>query len=124
VSIEEKLFKVLTTSTVINTKVSTANINPDHRNQDDSLPAIDYQRTGGHRVVHLGGYAGLENGHYNVNIYTSDIDSRRVIGEAVIEAMSSSVEFSAQTFSSPIDDFDDELNQFIRTLEFSIWNRE
>lgn len=122
--IETKVFSVLTTSTIITALVSTANINPEHRNQDDALPAIDFQRGEGERINTLSGYSNLENPHYIVNVYTSDIDSRRIISAAIITAMSSSTLFSATLPTSPIDDFDDELKQYTRTLDFSIWNRE
>lgn len=121
-SLESKIYGVLSTATAIT--VLTTRIYPEHRPPADALPAVVYSRVSGLRVNHLTGYSNLENAQIQFECYASAVDGRRALADAVIGALSSAVAFSALLNDSPFDDYDDEAEMYIRTMDFSIWNRE
>lgn len=121
-SLESKIYSVLSAASVVT--ALTTRIYPEHRPPADALPAVVFSRVSGLRVNHLGGYSNLENAQIQVECYSSAVDGRRALADAVIGALSSAVTFSALLHDSPFDDYDDEAAMYIRTMDFSIWNRE
>ena len=121
-SLESKIYSVLSAATAV-TAISTR-IYPEHRPPADALPAVVFSRVSGLRVNTLGGYSNLENAQIKVECYSANVDGRRALADAVIGAMSAAVSYSALLNDSPFDDYDDEAGVYIRTMDFSIWNRE
>jgi len=124
-SLEGDIYAALSGAATV-TNQTTA-IYPEHRLYETTavaLPAIVYSRLAGNRVNDLDGYAGLENAIVQIDVYTSSVDSRRVIGDAVVSVMTAATAFKCLLTDSPIDDYIDEENEikeYIRTMDFSIW---
>lgn len=121
-SIESKLYSVLSASTSIT--VLTTRIYPEHRPAADALPAVVFSRVSGLRVNSLGGYSNLENAQVQVECYSSSVDGRRELADVVTTAITEASQFNAVLTEAPFDDYDDESALYIRTMDFSIWNRD
>lgn len=122
-SIENKMYTVLTAATALTALVGTA-IYPDHMPQESNTPMVVYGRVSGLREYHLQGYATLENIRMRVDAYSTDLDGRRQVTDQIIAAMEGSLTYSAIAQMSPFDDFDDVTQMYRRTQDFSIWNKE
>ncbi len=122
-SIESKIYSVLSASSLVNTL--TTRIYPENRPAADALPAVVYSRLSGLRVNSLSGYSGLENARIQFDIYSSSVDKRRELSDNVITAITGATAFTCLLVDSPFDSYDDEPTtpEYIRTLDFSIWNR-
>lgn len=124
-SLEGNIYSVLSAATAVTTE--TTAIYPEHRLYETTavaLPAVVYSRLAGSRVNDLNGYSGLENAIVEIDVYTSSVDKRRIIGDAVITALTAATAFKCIVTDSPIDDYISEENQvteYIRTIDFSIW---
>jgi hypothetical protein len=129
-SAEEKLFKALSSSTTLAALVGER-IFPVPLPQSVSLsPSLTYERNGGSREYTLKGYAGLENPQMTVTIYVSTratgqpLKVMDAVTTAVHEAVENTTAFSSINLSGYEDEWDDELQQRARFIDFSIWNRE
>ena len=120
-SIESKIYNVLSAATAVT--ALTTSIFPEHRPSADVLPAVVYSRIAGVRENSLSGYVNLENAVVQVEIYTADLDGRRILGDNITTALTASTSFNAILSESPFDDYDDEYQIYIRTMDFSIWNK-
>ena len=124
-SLEGNIYTVLSGATAV-TDETTA-IYPEHRLYETTtvaLPAIVYSRLAGSRVNDLSGYSGLENAVVEIDVYTSSVDKRRIIGDAVVATMTAATVFKCILTDSPIDDYiseENEVREYIRTFDFSIW---
>jgi len=78
----------------------------------------------GIRDYHLSGYSTLENPLVGIEIYTSSVDSRLSVFDAVIDALEDTTTVSHVLTASPTDNYDDETKVYSRSLEVSVWNRE
>jgi hypothetical protein len=121
-SLESKIYSVLSAATAVT--AITTHIYPEHRPPADPLPAVVFSRVSGLRVNSLSGYSNLENASIQVECYSSIVDGRRALSDAVILAMATATPFSALLNDSPFDDYDDEAGVYIRTMDFSVWNRD
>jgi len=124
-SLEGDIYTVLSgASTVTN---QTTAIYPEHRLYETTavaLPAIVFSRLAGSRVNDLSGYSGLENAVVEFDVYTSSVDSRRQISDAVVSVMTAATVFKCILTDSPIDDYiseENEVREYVRTIDFSIW---
>ena len=119
--VEAKIYNTLSNAAALTTLVGSA-IYPDHRYQDDETPAVVYWRApGGVRQNDLKGYSGVENPIIEITVYSSAVDNRRDVGQAVINAMTSSTYMSCILPDPPFDDYDDETKIYERTMQFSVW---
>jgi hypothetical protein len=119
--IEAKIYETLTGSTTLTGYVGSA-IYPEHRYQDDETPAVVYWRSpGGLRINDLKGYSGKENPIIEITVYSSAVDLRRDISQAVIDAMTESTRITCLLPDPPFDDYDDITKTYERTMQFSAW---
>ena len=124
-SLEGRIYTILSGATALTAE--TTAIYPEHRMYETtavSLPAVVYSRLAGQRVNDLSGYSGLENAIVEIDVYTSSVDKRRIIGDAVVAALTAATTFDCILTDSPVDDYISEENQvteYIRTFDFSIW---
>jgi hypothetical protein len=121
-SLESKIYSVLSAATAVT--ALTTRIYPEHRPAADALPAVVFSRVAGFRVNTLGGFSNLENANVQVEVYTGSIDTRRLLADNVTTALTVSTSFNAILTDSPFDSYEDEEAMYIRTLDFSIWNKE
>jgi hypothetical protein len=121
--LESKIYATLTTSSTLVAQVGTS-IFPDNIVQGASVPTIVYHRVSGERITSLSGYSNLENAHIQFAVYATSIDNRREVMDLLIGALTSSTRFNVVTGASPYDEWDDEVMQYARTVDISIWNRE
>lgn len=121
--LEGRLYSTLSAATALTALVGD-NIYPQKIPQGTDPPMVVYYRVSGYRVYDLQGYRTLENPRVDINVYTTDMDSRRQIGEQVITAMEASSYFTATMIPSAIDEYVDDLELYRRILQFSIWNKE
>ena len=120
--LEGEIYSALSGSTTLRSLVSSS-IYPDHRYTEETTPAVVYWRApGGARVNDLKGYSGKENPIIEITVYSSAVDTRRVIADAVISVMQSSTGFSAILPDPPFDDYDDYTKIYERTMQFSVWH--
>jgi len=123
-SIESVIYTVLAAATSITSYVDSR-IYPQHRPQAAGKPSIVYFRVGGHREITIdGGYVNLENPRISIEIYSSSIDARREIGEAVLTTMENSSSINAIAAMSPLDFYDPYTTEYKRIIDFSIWKHE
>ena len=122
-SLYNRIYESLTTSTAL--MALTTKAYPEVRPQNNGTPAIVYRRIGGGRENTLdGNYVSLENPRVEVKVFATAIDARRVIGDAVVTAITASTRFSAISAMAPYDDYDPAGREYRRILDFSIWNHE
>jgi hypothetical protein len=121
-SLESKIYSVLSAATAVT--ALTTRIYPEHRPAADALPAVVFSRVAGFRVNTLGGFSNLENANVQVEVYTGSIDTRRLLADNVTTALTASTSFNAILTDSPFDSYEDEEALYIRTMDFSIWNKE
>ena len=120
-SLESNTFNTLSSSTSLSALVGS-NIYPEKRLQGSSLPAVVYYRApGGERVNGLSGFSGLENAMVETEISAASVETRRLVADEVIDAMTHSTRFSCVMLDPPVDDYDDETNTYLRTCQFSVW---
>jgi hypothetical protein len=119
--LEGDIYNTLSGSTALTALVSSS-IYPDHRFQGDITPAVVFWRApGGERINDIKGYGGKENPVIEVTVYTTAVDARRVVGDAVATAMTGSTRYTCLMPYPPFDDYDDETKVHERTLQFSVW---
>lgn len=122
-SIESRVYNSLSGSTVVTSLVG-ASIYPDHRYQEDETPAVVFWRApGGVRINDFNGYSGVENPIIEVTVYSSSVDTRREVSDAVISVMTDTTFYSCILPDPPFDDYDDETKIYERTMQFSVWYR-
>lgn len=121
-SIESKVYSVLSGSTSIT--ALTTRIYPEHRPAADALPAVVFSRVAGLRVNSLAGYSNLENAQIQVECYAGNVDGRRALADTVTTALTAATAFNCILMESPFDEYDDEAQMYIRTMDFSIWHQD
>jgi hypothetical protein len=121
-SLESKIYSVLSAATAVT--ALTTRIYPEHRPAADALPAVVFSRVAGFRINTLGGFSNLENANVQVEVYTGSVDTRRLLADNVTTALTASTSFNAILTDSPFDSYEDEEALYIRTMDFSIWNKE
>jgi hypothetical protein len=122
--IENKLFKHLSTVNGVSTLISSR-IYPVVLPQHPTYPCVTYSRVAGNRENDVSsGYCGLENVIIQVDAWAPTYDQVASLSSAVITAMCASTSFSCIAPNSPIDYYEDEIQIYRRTIDFSIWNRE
>lgn len=122
-SVESRVYSVLSTSTALTTLVGSR-IYPEHRQQADALPAVVFNRAGGLRVNSLAGYSKLENVNLEVTVYAASIDTRREVADVVTSALTAATVFQCLQTDSPSDFYDDEVQTYERAIMYSVWNRD
>ena len=120
-AVDADIYQTLTTSVTL-TALTTA-IYPEHGWQEDQAPAVVYYRApGGERIHDLKGYAGKELVPVEIAAYTTAVDARRVLADAVISAMTGSTRFTCRMAAPPFDDYDPDTKIYERTMLFDVWN--
>lgn len=121
--VESKTYQTLSGNSTLVGVVGTR-IYPEHRPTSDTAPSVVFFRVpGGERINSFSGYELLENAIIEIDVFATAIDARRVVSDYVIAAMTGSTRFSCILPDPPYDDYDDETGQYIRTMDFSIWNQ-
>ena len=122
-SVEARVYNALTTSATLTGLVSTR-IYPIRMLQGTEYPAVVYRRNSGDRVYDISGYSTLENATLEVEIHATAVTARRLVSDAVINALSSATAFTGLAFTSPFDYYDDGVRVYTRIYDVSIWNAE
>ena len=122
-ALEAKLYNALTSAAPLTALVGNS-IYPLRRVQGADLPSVVYRRALGIRDYTLSGYSTLENPHVAIELYTSSVDMRLSVFDAVVDALDATTTFSMTLTASPIDMYNDETGVYARSLDVSIWNRE
>lgn len=121
-SIEEKIFSLLTTSTTI-TATLGSRIFPVRAPEKVANPYAVYQKISGGQQNGLEGYLTLENPRIQIDIYSTSYSQCKTLVENVQIQMATSTSFK-NVLISDTDLFDDELTIYRITMDFSCWNRE
>jgi len=123
-TLESKIYSTLTGAAAV-TALTSARIYPLHRPQNEEHPSLVFSRVGGNREYTLNeGYVDLENPRVSIEVYATSVDGGIALGDAVITAMESSTRFSAITAMSPVDIYDETMEEYKRVLDFSLWNHD
>jgi len=121
-AVDADIYQTLTTNAALTALVSS-NIYPEHGWQADQAPAVIYWRTpGGERFHDLKGFTGKRLTAVEVSAYSTAIDTRRSIADAVIDAMTASTRFTCRMLSPAYDDYDPDTQIYERTMQFDVWN--
>jgi hypothetical protein len=121
-SVEEKIFSLLTTSTTITATMGNR-VYPVRAPQNVASPYAVYQRISGGQQNGLSGYLTLENPRIQIDVYSTSYSQVKTLSESVQTQMATSTAFK-NTLINDSDLFEDELNVYRITMDFSCWNRE
>lgn len=122
-AVESKIYQVLSASTALAALVGSR-IYPILNVQSGELPSVVYSLIPGPRINHYRGRSNLENPHLQIDIYATGIDQLRLIGNAISTVIAVTNIFTGISNNTPVDEYDDDLQFYRRSLEFSIWNKE
>ena len=121
-SVEEKIFSLLTTSTTI-TATMANRIYPVRAPQTVQSPYAVYQRISGGQHSGMDGYLTLENPRIQIDVYSTSYSQVKTLTESIQTQMATSTGFK-NVLINDTDLFEDELNIYRVTMDFSCWNRE
>lgn len=121
-SVEEKIFSLLTTTTTITATLENR-IFPVRAPQTVPLPYAVYQRISGGQLNGLDGYLTLENPRIQIDVYSTSYSQVKTLAENIHTQMETSTAFK-NTLANDSDIYEDELNAYRITMDFSCWNRE
>lgn len=120
-SLEEKIFTLLTATTTI-TDIMGNKLYPVRAPQAVKMPYGVYQRISGGQQNGLSGYLTLENPRMQIDIYSTSYSQVKTLAENIHTQMETSTGFK-NTLISDSDLFEDELNVYRITMDYSCWNR-
>ena len=121
-ALESKIFSLLTTSTTITTLMGNR-IYPVRAPQNVASPYAVYQRISGGQQSGLSGYLTLENPRIQIDVYSTSYSQVKTLAGAIHTQMNTSTAFS-NTMIGDTDLYEDELNEYRISMDFSCWNRE
>lgn len=121
-ALESKIFSLLTTSTTITATMGNR-IYPVRAPQNVASPYAVYQRISGGQVNGLDGYLTLENPRIQLDVYSTSYSQVKTLAEAIQTQMNTSTAFK-NTLINDTDFYEDELNEYRISMDFSCWNRE
>jgi hypothetical protein len=119
-SLEGDIYQALSTSGTLTALVSSRIYMLTMR-QSGAWPAVVVRRSAGERFLTYDGFAGLENPHIDITMYTQYTDERISLTDAVLDALSSSTAFTMVADTSPDDDYDDAFQVYTRSMDISVW---
>ncbi|MDY6844229.1 MAG: DUF3168 domain-containing protein [Thermodesulfobacteriota bacterium] len=120
--VEEKLVTVLKASSDLVNLVSSR-IFPVLLPQDAAFPSVTYQRVSGERVYDLDGDSNLENPRIQIDTWSTSYGASKQISGIIRTAMEGSATFDALLLSD-MDLYQDDVEIYRISQDFSIWNRE
>jgi len=122
-SVEEKIYSVISASTAI-AAVASTRIYPLAIPQGvAAFPALVYNRAGSQRVHSLAGYSGLENAQIEITCWATRYDDAKGLSTMVHAALQGATDFAA-LLTDDADGLEPEAGLFSITMNFSVWNRE
>lgn len=121
-ALEAKIFSLLTTTTTITATMGNR-IYPVRAPQNVAFPYAVYQRISGGQLSGLEGYLTLENPRIQIDVYSTSYSQVKTLAESIHTQMETSTDFK-NTLANDSDIYEDELNAYRITMDFSCWNRE
>ena len=120
-TLEEKIFSLLTTSTTITGTIGDR-LFPVRAPQAVKMPYGVYQRISGGQQNGLSGYLTLENPRIQIDVYSTSYSQVKTLAGNIHTQMETSTGFK-NTLISDSDLFEDELNVYRITMDYSCWHR-
>ena len=122
--IEQKIYDLLSTSATIVGMCGTRIYPPPIPETVSAFPTVTYERMGGGRIYSLSGYAGAEIPLIQINIFATTINHLITLSSKISCVLEAATIISAVQRVDVYDDYDDRMEVKIRTMEFSIFNKE
>jgi len=122
--VESKIFSHLSTTTAITvTQSVSSRIYPMWLPQETGFPAISYTRVAGNQQYNLQGYSSMENPLIQIDVWATTYKAAKDISSAVHTAMQAAPGFKA-ILRDDTDFYEDEIEVYRVSMDFSCWNRE
>lgn len=123
-SVENEIFRHLSTSTSLTDNYSSKRIWPVTfpTAKLEKYPAIVYTRISGVKMNTLSGYSSQENPHIQIDCYATTIDAVKAMSTIVLRLMDAATAFNAYCISD-YDIFEDDSEVYRNIMDFSIWYR-
>jgi len=123
-SLYNKLYRHLSTSTLITT-LTSSRIYPVVLPQGAAVafPAVTYQRVSADRVYSLNGYNTLENPKMQIDCWATSFETVKDLASKMRQVVDSATAFASNLISDQ-DLYEDELNVYRVSMDFSLWNKE
>ena len=123
-SLYNKLYKHLSTSVLITAHTSNR-IYPVLLPQGTvaAFPAVTYQRITADRVYSLSGYSTLENAKMQIDCWATSFETVKDLGNKMRQVVDGATAFASNLISDQ-DLYEDEVNVYRVSQDYSLWNRE
>ena len=123
-SLYNKLYKHLSTSVLITAHTSNR-IYPVLLPQGTvaAFPAVTYQRISADRVYSLSGYSTLENAKMQIDCWATSFETVKDLANKTRQVVDGATAFASNLISDQ-DLYEDEVNVYRVSMDFSIWNQE
>ena len=123
-SLYNKLYKHLSTSVLITAHTSNR-IYPVLLPQGTvaAFPAVTYQRITADRVYSLSGYSTLENAKMQIDCWATSFETVKDLGNKMRQVVDGATAFASNLISDQ-DLYEDEVNVYRVSQDYSFWNRE
>jgi len=123
-SMYNKLYKHLSTVDAI-TDITSARVYPVKLPQvtTAAFPAVTYQRVSADRVYSFTAYCNLENPKMQIDSWATSFEDVKVLADKVRLAMDSATAFASILISDQ-DLYEDEIEVYRVSQDFSIWNHD
>jgi len=123
-SLYNKLYKHLSTSVSITAHTSNR-IYPVLLPQGTvaAFPAVTYQRISADRVYSLSGYSTLENAKMQIDCWATSFETVKDLANKTRQVVDGATAFASNLISDQ-DLYEDEVNVYRVSMDFSIWNQE
>jgi len=123
-SLYNKLYKHLSTSVLITAHTSNR-IYPVLLPQGTvaAFPAVTYQRISADRVYSLSGYSTLENAKMQIDCWATSFETVKDLGNKMRQVVDGATAFASNLISDQ-DLYEDEVQVYRVSMDFSLWNRE
>lgn len=121
-SLEEKLYTRLTSSTTITDYVGTR-VYPLVAPEQVSNPYIVYSRLSGGQINTLGGYATVENPRMGIDVLSTSYTQAKSLAESVHTLVGTSTTFRAILLADE-DAYDDDMALYRVSMDFGCINHE
>lgn len=119
--LETKLYTALTGSTLI-TEYAGLRIYPVKLPQQVEFPCISYQRIAGGQVSGLDGYLTLENPTIQIDVWSSTYLAGKTLADNVHAVLDGTTTFRSVLVNDN-DLYDDSVEVFRVTMDFSCWDK-
>jgi hypothetical protein len=90
--------------------------------QAAAFPAITYQRVAGSRIYSFNGYSCLQNNIMQIDCWATSYGQMKNLYYASKEAMENAGTFKALLTLRPDDNYDDDVEIFRASMDFSVWH--